>query len=81
MHLSDFFMKGYQIYADHISYSIDGMGPNLEDYKFLQEYANVFLEEVPTLPPKGDIDFTINIVSGATSVSKAPYRMSTLDLM
>ena len=32
-------------------------------------------------PPKRDIDFTIELVPGATPVSKAPYRMSTPEML
>ena len=37
---------------------------------------NAFPDEIPKLPPKGDIDFIIEPVPGAASVSKTPYRMS-----
>ena len=43
----------------------------------LQELRDVFLEEIPGLPPKRDIDFTIDLVSGDAPMSKTPYRMST----
>ena len=43
----------------------------------LQEFKDVFPDEIPGLPPKRDIDFTIGLVPGAAPVSKAPYRMST----
>ena len=38
---------------------------------------DVFLDEIPGLPPKRDIDFTIELVPGAAPVSKTPYIMST----
>ena len=37
-------------------------------------------KEIPILPPKRDIDFSINIMPGVAPVSKTPYRMSTLEL-
>jgi hypothetical protein len=37
-------------------------------------------KEILGLPPKRDIDFSINLMSGATHVSKTPYSMSTLEL-
>jgi hypothetical protein len=49
--------------------------PNIEDYAVLKEFEDVF-EKFPGLPPKRDIDFSINLMPGATPVSKAPYRMS-----
>ena len=47
----------------------------------LQEFRDVFLDEIPGLPPNRDIDFTIELVSRATPVSKTSYRMSTLELL
>jgi hypothetical protein len=48
---------------------------NLEDHEVLIEFKDVF-QEVPGLPPKRDINFSINLMPGAAPVSKAPYRMS-----
>ena len=46
----------------------------------MQEFSNVFQEEIPRLPPKRDIDFTIEFILAVAPVSQAPYRMSTLEL-
>ena len=43
----------------------------------LQDFKDVFPDEVPGLSPKRDIDFTIELVLGVAPVSRAPYRMST----
>jgi hypothetical protein len=53
--------------------------PNLEDYAVLEEFEDVF-KELIGLPPKRDIDFSINLMPGAAPVSKTPYRMSTPEL-
>jgi hypothetical protein len=50
--------------------------PNLEDHGVLKYFEHVF-KEIPGLPPKRDIDFSINLMPGATPVLKTPYRMST----
>jgi hypothetical protein len=50
--------------------------PNLEDHAVLEYFEYVF-KEVLGLPPKRDIDFSINLMPGATPISKTPYRMST----
>ena len=47
----------------------------------LQEFKDVFSDEIPGLPPNRDIDFTIEIVPGAALVSNTPYRMSTLEML
>jgi hypothetical protein len=57
--------------------SIEDKGPKFEDYLVLQNFKDVFLDEVTRLPPKRDIDFSIDIVPRSTPMSKNPYRMST----
>ena len=52
--------------------------PNLEDHAVLK-YFDVF-KEVLGLPPRRDIDFSINLMPGVAPVSKTPYIMSTLEL-
>jgi hypothetical protein len=52
---------------------------NLEDYAVLEDFEDVF-KEVLGLPPRRDIDFSINLMPGAALVSKTPYRMSTPEL-
>ena len=52
---------------------------SIEDHEVLKEFEYVF-QEVPGLPPKRDIDFSVNLMPGATPVSKAPYRMSVPEL-
>jgi hypothetical protein len=37
-------------------------------------------KEVPGLPPKRDIDFSINLMTRAALMSKTPYEMSTQEL-
>ena len=51
--------------------------PRFEYFHVLQEFRDVFPYEIPGLPPKRDIDFTIELVPGEAPVSKTPYKMST----
>ena len=47
----------------------------------LQEFKDVFPDEIARLPPKRDIDFTIDLMPRAAPVSKTPYKMSTPELL
>ena len=47
----------------------------------LQEFRDVFPDEIPGLPPKRDIDFTIELVPGAAPMSKTTYMMSTPEML
>jgi hypothetical protein len=55
-------------------------GPSLDQYPVLSEFKDVFLNEFPRLPPKRELDFTIELKHGAKPISKTPYRMTTLEL-
>jgi hypothetical protein len=55
--------------------------PIPDDHPILREYRDVFPEEVPGLPPRRDIDFSIELRPRVVSVSKTPYRMSTPELV
>nr|QHR87787.1 hypothetical protein Q903MT_gene1799 [Picea sitchensis] len=41
---------------------------------------NVFPEELPGLPPKRELEFTIELKPGTKPISKAPYHLMTLEL-
>ena len=69
------------MYAAHFLEAAENETIRLEDYPILQEFRDVFLDEIPGLPPKRDIDFTIDLVLGAAPVSKTPYMMSTPEML
>ena len=46
----------------------------------MRGYSDVFPEEVPRLPLKRELDFTIELVPSTVPNSKAPYRMNILEL-
>ena len=79
LQLKKCYRKGCQIFAAHMEETPKDKVPNLEYHAVMEEFEDVF-KEVPGLPPKRDIDFSINLVLGAAPVSKTPYRMSTLEL-
>lgn len=49
---------------------------NLETLPIINNFHDVFREEIPGLPPRRDIYFSIDVVSSVTPISRAPYRMS-----
>ena len=53
----------------------------MEDIPILREYSDVFLDEILGLPPKQELEFTIELVPGAVAPnSKSPYWMNILEL-
>ena len=81
MQLKKFCRKGCRLYATHVLEATKNETPRLEDFHVLQEFRDVFPDEIPVLPPKRDIDFTIELIPRAAPMSKTHYRMSTPDLL
>jgi hypothetical protein len=46
----------------------------------VNEFLDVFPEELPGMPPDRDIEFVIELKPGTTPIYKTPYRMATLEL-
>jgi hypothetical protein len=44
----------------------------LEDIRVVQDYPDVFLEELPGMPPDRDIEFLIELLPGTPPISKRP---------
>ena len=74
--------NGCQVYSVHVEELRQQPEENpLETLPVIREFKDVFLDEIPHLPPRREINFSIELVMGETPVSRAPYRMSTLELM
>ncbi|GAU35508.1 hypothetical protein TSUD_155390 [Trifolium subterraneum] len=50
------------------------------DIPIVREYLDVFPEEINSLPPEREIEFSIDLVPGSQPISVAPYKMSPLEL-
>jgi hypothetical protein len=54
---------------------------SLEHIRIVCEYLDVFLEELPGMPPDHDIDFSIELLPGTAPILKRAYRMDVKDLI
>jgi len=46
----------------------------------VNEFPEVFPDDIPDVPPKREVKFSIDLVLGTKPVSMAPYRMSASEL-
>jgi len=53
---------------------------SLEEVPVVNEYPDVFPEELPRIPPDRDIEFVIDLVPGTSPIGKRPYRMAASEL-
>jgi hypothetical protein len=54
---------------------------SLEEILVVQEYPDVFPEELSGMPPDHDIEFLIELLPRTPPISKRPYRMPTNELV
>ena len=52
----------------------------LANIPVVQEFLDVFPEELPGLPPEQDVEFSIELKLGTTPVSRRSYRMPQNEL-
>ena len=53
---------------------------SLDEVPVVNEYPDVFPEELPGMPPDRDIEFVIDLVPGTAPIAKRPYRMAASEL-
>jgi hypothetical protein len=54
--------------------------PEIQDIPVVCEFPNVFLEDLPGLPPERDVEFVIELKPGTTPISRRSYRMPPNEL-
>jgi hypothetical protein len=53
---------------------------NLEDIPVVREFPDVFLDDLPGLPPDQDVEFTIELLPGTAPISRRPHKMTPNEL-
>ena len=51
-----------------------------EDVPVVQEFADVFPDELSDMPTERDVEFTIDLVSGTKPIAKNAYRLAAPEL-
>jgi hypothetical protein len=82
MKLKKCMRKGCQFYAIQVTNLAENEDKQkLEDFAILHDFKDMFVDEIPELPPTREIDFSIDLLPSFAPISKMPYRMSLLELI
>ncbi|KAL8108205.1 hypothetical protein AgCh_024593 [Apium graveolens] len=54
--------------------------PTLETISVVNEFPDVFPDDLPGLPPDREIEFVIDLAPGTEPVSKSPYQMAPVEM-
>nr|GEZ90450.1 putative reverse transcriptase domain-containing protein [Tanacetum cinerariifolium] len=55
-------------------------GKRLEDVLIVRDFPEVFLEDLPGIPPARQVEFQIDLVPGVAPVPPAPYRLAPSEM-
>ncbi|XP_021775712.1 uncharacterized protein LOC110739565 [Chenopodium quinoa] len=78
--LANYIKKGHLVYFCSVRNMEHEETTKPEDIKVVNEFLDVFPEEILGMPPKRAIDCTIELVLGTKPISKAPYRMAPAEM-
>jgi hypothetical protein len=53
---------------------------SIEEIPVVREFLDIFLDDLPGMPPKRDIVFKIELQPGTAHITKSPYRMTRDEL-
>ena len=59
----------------------DEVRQDLSPPRVVCEYEDVFLNELPGLPPHKDVDFVIKLYLGTSPISMTPHRMAPVEYL
>nr|GEV30819.1 putative reverse transcriptase domain-containing protein [Tanacetum cinerariifolium] len=51
------------------------------DFRTVRDFPEVFLDDLASLPPMREIEFRIDLIPGALSVVKSPYRLTPFEML
>ncbi|GJT51554.1 putative reverse transcriptase domain-containing protein [Tanacetum coccineum] len=75
--------KGFPFFLAHITAKeVENKSEEkrLEDVPIVQDFPEVFPEDLPGLPPTRQVEFQIDLVPGAAPVARAPYRLAPSEM-
>ncbi|GKG25219.1 hypothetical protein Tco_0395847, partial [Tanacetum coccineum] len=52
----------------------------LEDIPVVKEFPDVFLEDLPGIPPVRQVEFQIDLIPGAAPIARTPYRLAPSEM-
>nr|GFB17738.1 putative reverse transcriptase domain-containing protein [Tanacetum cinerariifolium] len=55
-------------------------GKQVKDVPIVQDFPEVFPEDLPGLPPARPVEFQIDLIPGAAPVAQAPYRLAPSEM-
>ncbi|GJT36064.1 putative reverse transcriptase domain-containing protein [Tanacetum coccineum] len=81
--IQEYMLKGCPVFLAHVTtkeVEDKSEKKRLEDVPIVQDFPEVFPEDLPGLPPTRQVEFQIDLVPGAAPVARAPYRLAPSEM-
>nr|GEX15786.1 reverse transcriptase domain-containing protein [Tanacetum cinerariifolium] len=78
-----YMLKGCQVFLAHVTTNeVEGKleKKRLENLPIVRDFPEVFLEDLPGLPPTRKVVFQIDLIPGTAPVAQAPYRLTPFEI-
>ncbi|GKD62283.1 putative reverse transcriptase domain-containing protein, partial [Tanacetum coccineum] len=72
--------RGCQVFMIQVMEKKKPDEKRLEDIPVVKEFPDVFLENLPSLPPVRQVEFQIDLIPGAAPVARTPYRLAPSEM-
>ncbi|GKA66217.1 hypothetical protein Tco_0766025 [Tanacetum coccineum] len=71
--------RGCHLFLAHVTEK-EPTKRHIEDVPVIRDFPEVFPDDLPGLPPTRQVEFRIELVPGAASVARAPYRLTPTEM-
>ncbi|GJR28887.1 putative reverse transcriptase domain-containing protein [Tanacetum coccineum] len=71
--------RGHRLFVAHVTEK-EPKEKRLEDVPMIQDFPEVFPEDLPRIPPPRQVEFKIELLPGAAPVARTPYRLAPSEL-
>nr|GEY67282.1 putative reverse transcriptase domain-containing protein [Tanacetum cinerariifolium] len=78
-----YLLKGYPVFLANITTKTikdKSEEKRLENVLIVQDFFEVFPEDLPCLPPTRQVEFQIDLIPGVAPVARAPYRLAPAEM-
>ncbi|GJR77999.1 putative reverse transcriptase domain-containing protein [Tanacetum coccineum] len=79
----EYMLKGCPVFLAHVTtkeVEDKSEKKRLEDVPIVQDFPEVFPEDLPGLPPTRQVEFQIDLVPSAAPVARVPYRLAPSEM-
>ncbi|GJX65496.1 putative reverse transcriptase domain-containing protein [Tanacetum coccineum] len=77
--ISKYLSRGCHAFMAHVS-DTSYEKKSVKDILVVNEFLDVFLEDLSGIPPERQVEFRIDLIPGATHIAKAPYRLASSEM-